>query len=351
MLVQSTAFLLRPEIPSLAGSAGRIRQFPGLCRREQDSETCWSCQACLSAPPAPRLLTSPPSWLPAATGQNQLQAGFGPGLRATQCEQRRQRETASQRMLWGLQHHRCPPARAWQAGGRPLPHHHLPGCFRASWPIGRSDGHHHPTTAETGTTAHTPGSVFDCNIAVTDFPLPLALAFLLRLSLPFLSSPITSPLPIPVLLPGTGREEGNTRSSAWDLRRGCRAPQTRPQPESLRTSRACRELPASPKPPAPTAPGAAPLPAGRRHRESRSPGPASTNPWHNPCGHIHTDPCVPQQVSPSSLQGRQLPTNMHTRCRHRTVQEPQQLQQSRHFTVHESKEAETSHRPVPPSHS
>lgn len=308
-----------------------------------------SLSKCPSSPTAPHLPTLP---APRSHRHNQLQAGFGPGLWATRYEQRRQWE----RMLgtsWGPQHRHSPTASARRAGGRALPthvpgpHHHPPWLLQGL--TGRSDGHHHPTTAKSGTTAHAPGSVFDCNVAATHFPL-LAWAFLLHLSLPFLSSPVTSPLPIPVSLPGTGKEDGNTRSSAQDLRHERRALQTRHQTEALRTSQACRELPASPRPPVPTAPGAAPLPAGWQRRESRAPGPASTNPWHNPCGHIHVDPRVPQQLSPSSLQGRQPSTNTHTRCQHRTVREPRQLQQSTHFTVSESKGAETSHRPVPPSH-
>lgn len=51
------SFLLHTEMSSLAGSAGRIRQFPGPFQQEQDSGTCWSSQACQNAPPAPWLLT------------------------------------------------------------------------------------------------------------------------------------------------------------------------------------------------------------------------------------------------------------------------------------------------------
>lgn len=164
------------------------------------------CPSCPMAPHLPTLLGPHSSKQGSAQGCGQHSVnrdGSGRGCSASPL---------------GLQHWCSPWPSAQQDGGTALPilmpgpisHHHLPGSFRA---LGRSNGHHHPTTSRSGTTAHAPGSVFDCNTAVTDFPLLLAWAFLLRLSFPFLSSPINSPLPIPVLLPGTGREDGNTRIS------------------------------------------------------------------------------------------------------------------------------------------
>lgn len=246
--------------------------------------------------PQPRGTTSSRQGLPQGCGQHgENRGGSGRGCSGPP---------------WGPQHRCSSLVSTWQAGGRafptpvpgPVPHHHLPGCFRASQPICRSDGHHHPTTAESGTTAHAPGSVFDCNIAVTDFPLPLAWVFLLRLSFP---------VPPPHLSPalrscqGQGREDGNTGSSArdlaWDLSRGCRAPQTRHQTESLRTSRARREPPAVPEPP----------------------GAALGSLGTTPTGTSMRNPVFPRQLSPSFPgKGRQLPANVPTRCRRHTAQEP-----------------------------
>lgn len=161
----------------------------------------------------------------------------------------------------GLQHWCSPPARAQQDGGTALPilmpgpvsHHPCPGSSRA---LGRSNGHHHATTTRSGITAHAPGSAFDCNTALTDFPLLLARAFLLRLSSSFLSSPITSPLPIPVLLPGTAREPGSTRISVC-LEAGTRVQDSVIQTPKLSHPGLALGLQSS-KPPAPTTPGAAP---------------------------------------------------------------------------------------------
>lgn len=50
-------------------------------------------------------------------------------------------------------------------------------------------GHCHPITAGSGTRAHALLSVFDRNVTETDFPLPLAGVFPLRLSSPFHPAP------------------------------------------------------------------------------------------------------------------------------------------------------------------
>lgn len=144
---------LHTEMSSLAGSARRIRQFPGPFQQEQDSGTCWSSQACQSASPAPWLLTSPPCWPPTAPSRVWPRAGDGQGL------------------PWWC----SPPASAQQDSGTALPilmpgpisHHHCPGSIRA---LGRSNGHHNLTTTKSGITVHGPGSAFDCNTVVTDFP-------------------------------------------------------------------------------------------------------------------------------------------------------------------------------------
>jgi len=98
-LVRSTVFLPRAEIPSLAGSAGRVRRLPGLCQPEQDSEMRWSGQACLCTPPAPRLLTPPP---PRGSSSKQ---GLAQG-----CGQRGVNRDGSRSGWWGPargSQHRC----------------------------------------------------------------------------------------------------------------------------------------------------------------------------------------------------------------------------------------------------
>lgn len=204
-----------------------MRQFPGPCRREQDSETRWSSRACLSAPPAPQLLTSPPCWLPTAVGHNQLQAGFGPGLWQHGMNRDGSRRERALGTSWGAAALVLPTSKGTAGCGESFPHRRARTCPPPSsppWLLQGLPAHGQerralpqPTTAESSTRAHAPVSAFDCNTAVTDFPLLLTWVFLLCLSLPFLLSPITSPLPIPLLLPGTGREDGNTRSSARDL--------------------------------------------------------------------------------------------------------------------------------------
>lgn len=193
----------------------------------------------------------------------------------------------------GPQHWCSPPASAQQDGGTalhilmsgPICHHQHPDSTRA---LGRSNGHHHPTTTRSGITAHAPGSAFDCNSAVTDFPLLCARAFPLRLSLSFLSSPITSPLPIPVLLPGTAREPENMRISVC-LGAGTQVQDSIIQTPKLsqpRTGSGFAELQASSStPPAPTTPGAAP----NCQEPQQCPGHKSkgTQPSHRPVPHSY----------------------------------------------------------------
>lgn len=134
----------------------------------------------------------------------------------------------------GLPWDSSPPASAQQDGGTALPtlmpglisHHRCPGSIRA---LGRSNGHHNPTTTRSGITAHAPGSAFDCNTAVTDFPLLLAWVFLLRLSLTFQSHHLTSPHPCAPArdCEGAWEHEDPCLPRRWDTGAGLYNPDTK----------------------------------------------------------------------------------------------------------------------------
>lgn len=148
-----------------------------------------SLSKCLSCPMAPHSL-------------------FGPGLRML-------------RVSLGAAALLLPTSKRTAGWWHSSPHPHARTCLPPSPPWwlqgpwqeqGAPPSHH----SRSGTMAHAPGSALDCNTAVTDFSITSCLGVP---SPPFLAFPcqshhLTSPHPCAVLLPGTWRENGNTRISA-----------------------------------------------------------------------------------------------------------------------------------------
>lgn len=193
----------------------------------------------------------------------------------------------------------------------PVPHHdHLRGCFRASQPTGRSDGPCHNPPQPKAAPGHTLQSAFDCNIAVTDFPLFLTWVFLLCLSLPFLLVPSPHLSPSLCSCQGQGGRMGTQGALPETCpRRGCRASQTRHQTESLRTSQACRELPA-PGPRSSTAPHRA-LQEGTRAGQHK---PLAQPLWACPRGSLYptaAEPQLPARQATAREPAHEMPAPHH----------------------------------------
>lgn len=253
-------------------------------------QTRWNSQAHLSAPQPHSSSPPHPPGPPQSRGTTSSKQGLAQG-----CGQHAVNRGGSRRGCsgapWGLWHRCSPLASARQAAERAAPTH-VPkpvpttpsldaSGLPAHWQEQRASPHHSRKWHH-GTHS---ASVFDCNTAGTDFPLPLTWAFLLSLSSPFQPHRLTS-------APLRDREAGQEHKElcprpAWHLRRGGRAPQA---PESLRSRRACRGQASSTH-------GSG---SSRWQGENRAPRSARTA----PCGHIRTDVCVPQQPSTPSLQGK-----------------------------------------------